>query len=278
MSKKYGSESRRRYLRIISCLLFGVLSLFFVSCSSVETGEEAGRDVPVSVDPAEPSDGVGRVMPEPITPKTFTVCIDPGHGFLDGGCGDGYFENGILEKDITLSIAKKLNEALTELGFNTIMTHDGVTFPKTAVDDGNNLFKPQERVSYANSLDIDYYVSIHVNSYPQDTSVTGLRIYYEQNWRKENTYSETIATSIGKEIYKAIPDGKEPVICNQDVASYAVVRETKAAASLIEVGFCTNPTEAQQMLNYEWQGKVVEGISNGILEFYNVYVKGEGNA
>ena len=69
----------------------------------------------------------------------------------------------------------------------------------------------------------------------------------------------------------------DSVICSQEVASYAVLRETKAAASLIEVGFCTNPEEAQRMLNYEWQDTLVKGISDGILNYYNVYVKGETN-
>ena len=124
--------SKRGNVPVLCILRRLSYSLVSVTAATSEALEEAGRDVPVSVDSAEPSDGVGRLMPDPITPKSFTVCIDPGHGFLDGGCGDGYFENGILEKDITLSISKKLNEALGLLGFNIIMTHDGTTFPKTS--------------------------------------------------------------------------------------------------------------------------------------------------
>ncbi len=258
--------------------VFLLLSFCFASCSAEETGAEAVREKPVSVKAADPGVGVGRIMPESADPKAFTICIDPGHGFMDNGTGEGYFQNGVYEKDVTLEIAKKLNEELISLGFDTIMTHDGITFPTPAEDDGNEKFKPEERISYANTLDIDYYISIHVNSYPQDTSVSGLRIYYEQNWRKENTYSETIAREIADAIYNEMPDAPEPILADQSVASYAVVRETKAAASLIEVGFCTNPTDAENMLNDKWQSRVAAGIANGLLNYYNEYVKGETDA
>lgn len=72
------------------------------------------------------------------------------------------------------------------------MTHDGTTFGKTYTDDGNQIFNPSERVAYANSLDIDYYISIHVNSYDKNPDTSGIRIYYENgnNWRKANTNDE----------------------------------------------------------------------------------------
>ena len=264
-------------LRVLLASLL-LLSVCFASCSAEETGEEAGRKKPVSVEAADPGVGVGRIMPESADPKAFTICIDPGHGFMDNGTGEGFFQKGVYEKDVTLRIAKKLNDELISRGFDIIMTHDGVTFPATAVDDGNDKFKPEERVSYANTLDIDYYVSIHVNSFEQDTSVSGLRIYYEQNWRKENTYSETIAREIADAIYNEMPDAPEPILADQSVASYAVVRETKAAASLIEVGFCTNPTDAENMLNDNWQSRVASGIADGLLNYYNEYVKGETDA
>lgn len=247
------------------------------SCSSQETSEGSGRKTPESSpETAEPGVGIGRDMSVVYEDKTFTICIDPGHGFMDSGTGEGYFENGIVEKDINLQIANKLNEDLTAYGFDTVMTHDGVTFPTTSADDGNEKFKPEERVSYANSLDIDYYVSIHVNSFEQDPSISGIRIYYEQNSNKVDTYSESVAREIANALYSEMPDAPEPILADQTVVSYQVVRETKAAASLIEVGFCTNETDAANMVDDEWQSRVAQAIADGLLNFYNnEYLKGD---
>lgn len=262
------------------CATLAVLILFhggFTSCSSDETGEGSGRETSAKpTETAEPGSGVGRVMSVVHEDKTFTICIDPGHGFMDSGTGEGYFENGIVEKDINLQIAKKINENLISYGFDTVMMHDGITFPKSAVDDGNEKFNPGERVSYANSLDIDYYISIHVNSFEQDTSVSGIRIYYEQNSNKVDTYSESAALEIADALYNEMPDAPKPVLADQNVVSYQVVRETKVAASLIEVGFCTNKTDAANMVDDEWQSRVAKAIADGLLNFYNnEFLKGD---
>ncbi len=214
---------------------------------------------------ATPAVGVGRIMPEIYEQKAFTVMIDPGHGFEDGGAGEGILTNGVLEKDITLAIANYLKDDLTEYGFQIIMSHDGSTFPKTAAYDNNNKYRPEERVSYANSLDIDYYISIHVNSHTE-TSACGARVYYQQTWVKENENSEVITRYVANAIDDAFI-GDPEVVTHNDV-SLAVTRETKAAATLVEVGFCTNPTDAANMVQPEWQAQMAQAMADGIYQYY----------
>jgi len=214
---------------------------------------------------ATPAVGVGRIMPEIHEPKAYTIMIDPGHGFEDGGAGDGILPDGILEKDINLAIANYLNEDLTKYGFQIIMSHDGDTFPKTAVYDNNNKYRPEERVSYANSQDIDYYISIHVNSHT-DPNASGARVYYQQTWVKENQNSEVITRYVANAIDNAFV-GDSSVVTHNDV-SLAVTRETKAAATLVEIGFCTNPTDAANMIQPEWQAQMAQAMADGIFKYY----------
>jgi len=49
----------------------------------------------------------------------YVFVIDPGHGGEDGGATSA---DGILEKDINLDIALKLNDLLTATGYKTVMT------------------------------------------------------------------------------------------------------------------------------------------------------------
>ncbi|MBQ4353538.1 MAG: N-acetylmuramoyl-L-alanine amidase, partial [Clostridia bacterium] len=183
------------------------------SCGSEASGEGVSR--PVSAKAAQPSVGIGREMETkapavPVEPKNFTICVDPGHGFVDGGAGEGVFENGVLEKDITLAVSKLLVEDLENLGFKTIITHNGVDYP-AADKNRNKIFSAMERSAYVNTLDIDYFVSIHVNAY-DDPSVYGMQIYYEQNGKKVNDWSQTVADEIASSLEGTFPDYKTPTI------------------------------------------------------------------
>ena len=241
-----------------------IAGMTLVSCSQ-ETGLPENTKKERVRKAAAPAVGVGRIMPEIHEEKAFTVLIDPGHGFEDGGAGDGILPDGILEKDINLAIANYLKEDLTEYGFQIIMSHDGKTFPKTAVDDNNNKFRPEERVSYANSLDIDYYISIHVNSHT-DSAAKGARVYYQQTWIKENQNSELITRYVANSIDDAFVG--DPDVVTHNEVSLAVTRETKAAATLVEIGFCTNPTDAANMIQSEWQAQMAQAMADGILQYY----------
>lgn len=251
--------------------LLAVALLVFSSCGS--EASDTGVSRVVSAEAAEPSSGVGReteaeaVVVVPAEPKDYTICIDPGHGFVDGGTGDGVFEDGILEKDITLAMAYLLVEDLENLGFKTIMTHNGVDLP-AADRDGNQIFNVKERSAYVNQLDIDYLVSLHVNA-TDDTSVYGSQIYCEQNGNKVNTWSESIAEAIATSLTNALPDSKAPKIwANEKDKTLEMTRETNAAASLIEIGFCTNESDRANMIDPEWQATFSQAIADGINSFF----------
>ena len=90
--------------------------------------------------------------------SVITICVDPGHGFDDVGTTSEYLGDW-AEKDVTFSIATYLKVELEALGYRVHMLHDGVTIPESAKDDGNNLFRPAERIESIKDADIDYYVS-----------------------------------------------------------------------------------------------------------------------
>ena len=250
------------------------------ACAEIDPNED---DVAAHEDdiyaPSDPSVGIGRDERPSITPTPdngIVICIDPGHGYMDGGCGEGLLADGLLEKDVNLAIAKYLRDELEALGYETIMTHDGKTFPKSPRDDGNKLFNPNERVSYANTLDIDYYISIHVNSFESDTSVRGMRIYFKETVKKTSPISGDVAACLGEAVYAEFPDDKKPVVVDHtDETSFAVIRETIAPASLVEVGFATNETDATNMVNAEWQMRVARALALGINEHFAVGKDGE---
>jgi len=85
--------------------------------------------------------------------KVKVIVIDPGHGGEDPGTS-GHF--GTKEKDITLDIAKRLQQRLSRYaGYHILLTRDeDVTLSLDA------------RIDFANSQNADLFVSIHVNNIP----------------------------------------------------------------------------------------------------------------
>ena len=223
-----------------------------------------------------PANGAGRIEtseqtttaepdPDPVSKRGITICVDPGHGFEDGGTSHEFLGE-VLEKDITFSVANKLKGYLEELGFDVIMTHDGKEFPVTANDDGNSRFRPEERVSYANSLGdkIDYYVSVHCNAF--DTSdVSGAIVFYVEDATKGTIGDAEAAETLKNRLSADFADYR----VSANVFPYYVIRYTHVPASLIEMGYVTNENDAKNMLDDEWQSKFAKSIADGLDEFYS---------
>ena len=254
--------------------------------SSAEGGEGAGSAPEWQPSaPAEPAyEIVPESEPEPqyaAEDDTFypwrseVICIDPGHGFIDGGAGPGLFSLGTVEKDITIVVARFLKEELEERGFQAVLTHNGLSMPEYGDTNGDGIFSaPYERPGYINDyIDPDYLVSLHVNAVADYADACGIIVYYSQSWRKVNEWSRGAAQSIvnaieASELEKTAP----PRLTNDQEtadASFAINRETRAASSLIEMGFCTNPTDANLLQDPAWQRPLAEAIAIGIEAFFD---------
>lgn len=263
---------KKNYIRYLCIpIALTLLCTLFSACSGENKQAEANtttpydKTVPASV---SSESGIGRFVSEP-SPDARTIVIDPGHGFVDVGCGDGIYSDGTLEKDITLAISKLLDESLRRRGYNTIITHDGENIP-AADTNGNKIFSASERVAYVNGLECDYVISVHVNSLDSDSTVEGMHIYYKQNSVKENDWGMAIAQDIASAIDTGINPNKSTLIKDGSApaTTFAMTRDVVHASSLLEVGFVTNPTDAANMIDPEWQEKLAEAIADGIDKFF----------
>src|SRR4029453_1989572 len=97
------------------------------------------------------------------TPKPFAVVVlDPGHGGQDSGamCGS------VMEKDLTLDVARRIDRLLEAEGIATLMTRMGDTYASLA-----------DRAAFANRVTNSIFVSIHFNEDNQPVS-SGVETYY----------------------------------------------------------------------------------------------------
>ncbi len=237
-----------------------------------ETAEE--EEDTVVLEPAAPAFGVGRIMPVVIEQRDELICIDPGHGFRDPGTGsDSFFPEGIYEREITMQVSLLLNNALKARGFRTVLTHDGENMPEGADLNWDGVFSaPFERPPYINKyICPDYLVSIHVNAVGSPEKC-GAMVFFDQNYYKDNDWNETAAAYIRDSIEEGVVTTAVTQLVNSEDmedASFAINRETKCASSLIEMGFCTNETDAENLQDPEWQRQMAEAIAEGIERFFD---------
>ena len=165
------------------------------------------------------------VEPEIEKPKNYiaTVVIDPGHGDWDPGANVG----NVLEKDISLTTSKAIEQALDEANIKAVLTREtDISLSDNKIDD------LKKRAAKSAENNANYFVSIHVNSFDESDEVSGFEIY------KKNDESHSLAQNIGKNIEilnysknRGILDGGK---------SLQVLRDNMVPSVLIELGYLNN--------------------------------------
>ena len=129
--------------------------------------------------------GQAKTVKEPLYQKT--IFLDAGHGGPDSGA---LYRN-IYEKDINLSIVKKLEKKLKEKGATVFLTRDGdydLSVPYTINRKRSDLSR---RSNMINRSLCDLYISIHLNA---DTSTTyhGAQVFYDSKVKENKKIAELI--------------------------------------------------------------------------------------
>ena len=229
-------------------------------------------------------DAVVAVTGTPYKPLSFTrtwsVMIDPGHGFDDIGTSSALLGD-VNEATINLDIALRVRALLSaHKEIAVLMTHDdnAVDGRISASDGGepplNNLvlLTPEDRAVLANGQDIDLFVSIHCDSIPDKPEISGMRTYYYDSGDTvgaRDAGAEALATNIANQFgLKMGNDAPIPMVKTMtDDNAFYVIKNIDVPSVLCEVGFVTNQTDAKQMLDETWRQAAAEGIARGILAY-----------
>ena len=181
-----------------------------------------------------------------IKKNKFYVVIDPGHGGPDpGAVGIG----GLREAEVVLDVSKRVKNLLSEKGVNVRMTRNNEVY----------LDLPP-RVSIANRIDADIFVSIHANaSRGKRRDINGLETFYYSGWR-----GRLLAKKIQKQILKVSPGSPDRGVRQ---GRFFVIKNTKMPAVLVEIGFLTGRLDARRLEKSIHRERLAYAITKGILEY-----------
>lgn len=191
--------------------------------------------------------------------RPFVVVIDAGHGGADPG---KIGINGSLEKDINLEIAKKLSWYLEQADVQTVLTRETDTGLYSDTDTRKKMADMKKRCEIIADSHADLVVSIHQNSYHEE-SVSGGQVFYYRSSEKGKRLAELLQKRFDyvlgeKNRRLAKPNG-----------NYYLLLHVKCPIVIVECGFLSNRREAALLGDKEYQDKLAWTIHLGILEYRN---------
>ncbi len=174
----------------------------------------------------------------------YSIMLDAGHGGRDPGA----VYNGRQEKDDTLRLTLAVGEILQNNGLDVEYTRTTDVYET-----------PFQKAMEANEAGVDFFVSIHRNSFPQDNVVSGVEslVYNKEGVKYEmaqniNAQLETVGfVNLGV-------DARPNLV---------VLKRTKMPAVLVEVGFLNSETDNQLFDNNF--DDIAKAIADGILVTIN---------
>ncbi len=188
---------------------------------------------------------------------SITIIVDAGHGGIDPGA----VGNGLVEKELNLAVAKKLEAFIKLSGANVILTRrddillgDGDTVRQHKTSD------LKERIRIMNETDNSLFVSIHMNKFSAPL-VHGMQTFYASKVQGSDLLAQKI-----QETVKLFDKSNNRTIKPDDNNIYILENATKTAV-LVECGFISNEKEAALLSSDDYQNKIAFAIYTGIINY-----------
>lgn len=284
--------ARLATLTFLSLALFGSSRLISTLGEPRAAGAAATAGVPgpSSAGPAAATPQAARAPlapPDPIDAAVFPlavrkVAIDAGHG---GGSTGTRTPEGLMEKDITLDIAQRLQRVLLNQSFQVVMTRQR---------DGD--VSLEQRGLLANQAGADIFVSIHVN-WIENRRSRGVETYYlgptddpyltrlAHSENRESGYSLADMRHLLDRIYAGVRQDKSrrlaetvqgalfqslgklsPEVEDRGVkaAPFIVLLSSEMPAILAEVSSLSNEEEARLLTKPLYRQYIAEALAKGV--------------
>jgi N-acetylmuramoyl-L-alanine amidase len=204
------------------------------------------------------------------------VIIDPGHGGQDSGAIAG----GVLEKDLTLDIAQRVDRLLNAQGMMTLLTRNGDSYVSLG-----------DRARLINRTDNAVVVSIHLNDGPR-AGASGIETYFAAqqatgipviaSWLpflqkvanpRPNLESQSLAQSIQQQLVART----QAVNRGTKAQQFYVLANVRHPAVLVEGGFLTGKNDIGKLADANYRELLAMGITDGILKYRDTVKASAGN-
>lgn len=215
-----------------------------------------------------------NALPIPKSNEGFLVVVDPGHGGMDTGCQGS---DGVLEKEITLAVAKHVETYCRQNGIRVVLTRDG-----------DHERRPVERVQIANQSGGQLFLSLHCNA-SYAAAAKGVHLFVNNSiWQRQSSDSASSSTDSVSNRTEIITLTQEDFLAqSQEFASIlqeqlktptvdliplteiplTTLSEVYMPALLIELGYLSNAANQEKLTDFGRQETIAGSIGSAIAEY-----------
>lgn len=188
--------------------------------------------------------------------KLFKIVLDAGHGgktLVEGSSpNNAVAANGLLEKDLTLKIARLVKEKLPSNQFQTFLTRD---------KDENLSLK--QRAGKSREVGADAFISIHFNA-GRKTNFDGTEVFISES-SDEKDY--LLADQLLKNVANAASTGKRGIREVDFTVLKGKYHVAKTAACLVEMAYLTNPNQAKNLGSPAYLDKLASAVTQSVVNY-----------
>lgn len=172
------------------------------------------------------------------------VVLDPGHGGRDPGA---IGLNGVYEKKLTLSMAKRIASELESAGATAILTRSS-----------DRYLSLPERLHISSAYHTDVFLSVHFNAHPF-SAVNGISTYYYSPENRQLAFNMQASLADHTSLHNrgVMHDG------------FYVLRNNADKALLLELGFLTNSHDLQTIQTSDYANNVSKAIRSALVNHLN---------
>jgi N-acetylmuramoyl-L-alanine amidase len=182
-----------------------------------------------------------------------TVVIDPGHGGRDPGS----VGHGLVEAEITLDLASRLEGRLGVMGMRTHITRGADTCP----DD-------QARAWLANRLDADLTVSLHVDS-TRSPLASGIATAYYGALVRGRAIHSAVGERLADLVQTEVVSRTDLLDCRTHRKAWELLRLTRMPTVRSDIGYLSNPDDAEKLAGEQFRDTVAEAIAVAVQLLYS---------
>lgn len=221
-----------------------------------------------------------------------TIVLDAGHGGDDEGARGAH---GVVEKELVLDVARRLRDRLKDVGLQVVLTRD------------RDLYVPlEQRTAIANRARGDLFVSIHANA-ASERAARGIETFFLSLEASDDDARQLAAreNAAFRDLAVPVVAGDDPLVAilgdlaaaellhesdefarlaQREVAAlngapsrgvkqapFVVLMGLEMPAVLVEIGFVTNPSEAQELATETQRDRIAQALARAALEFRQRY-------
>jgi len=244
---------------------------------------------------AEPKPEARKPAPALREQKPIVIAIDAGHGGEDPGA---HGKNGVIEKDVTLRIAKKLAALVNATpGYKAVMTRKGDYF-----------IALRGRTAIARKAQADLFISIHANSLPTTSDVRGAAVYVLSARGASSEHAKMLASlenaadmvggvdlhaqhddvasvlldisqtavreasfDLGSRLLESMGSVNRLQKADVQQAGFAVLKAPDIPSALVETAFLSHPEDERLLAQGEFQDALAASLMAGIKGYFGLY-------